>query len=113
MTEESLIEMGYIQVTTQKDTWGYDWILQEVGWWDLRKFFLKKDDLSKVNYFYEFGKQLYLKNQLELIWTWLETDLLVKMNGIRKRKIILTASLFKIKGAGGLGQIWKNQKRVN
>lgn len=78
MTEESLIDLGYIRVAMKEETWGYDWILQEVGWWDLRKIFSKKENALKLSCFYELAKQLYLKAQIELIWTWLETDLLVK-----------------------------------
>ena len=78
MTEKSLIDLGYIRVATKEETWGYDWILQEAGWWDLRKIFSKKEDTLQLNWFYDLAKQLYLKAQIELIWTWLETDLLVK-----------------------------------
>lgn len=57
---------------------GVDWIVQEVGWWDLRKFFSNKEGIPKRIAFYEFGRQLYLKKQLELVWTWLQIDLVVK-----------------------------------
>lgn len=76
--EDTLRKQGYIQIETKEGNWGFDWIVQEVGWWDLRKFFSNKEGIHKRIAFYEFGRQLYLKKQLELVWTWLQIDLVVK-----------------------------------
>ena len=76
--ENTLREQGYVQIETKEDNWGFDWIVQEVGWWDLRKFFAKKEGIPKRIAYFEFGRQLYLKKQLEFVWTWLEIDLVVK-----------------------------------
>lgn len=71
----TLQEKGFVEIVGKSDNWGFDWVIEQVGLWDLKKFFKKQAGIEKRKYFYELIEQLCLYEEVCVIWGWLEIDI--------------------------------------